>query len=219
MCNQACIDFGRKALKEADIKGKRVLEVGSYDVNGSLRSLAESYRPGEYIGIDLKACDHAKHKQRPCVDRIMDANDILKEFGQESFDVLINTELLEHIEDWRKAIHNFKSVVRKGGLIVITTRSIKFPRHGFPDDYWRFTANDMRAIFSDCEIELLEPDPTEPGIFIKARKPATFKEATLDTCQLFDVRSVPFVSRVINDEIFKFRKRFLRLIHILRRPR
>jgi len=217
MCNQACIDFGRKALKEADIKGKRVLEVGSYDVNGSLRSIAESYCPDGYIGIDLKSCDHAEHKQKPCVDRTMDANDILKEFGQESFDVLINTELLEHIEDWRKAIHNFKSVVKKGGLIIITTRSIKFPRHGFPNDYWRFTASDMKKIFSDCEIELLEPDPIEPGIFIKARKPANFKEASLDACQLFDVRKISFISRIINVEMFKFRKRFLRLLHTLRR--
>ncbi len=39
MCNKSCIDFGEKALKKIKIKDKKVLEVGSYDVNGSFRPI------------------------------------------------------------------------------------------------------------------------------------------------------------------------------------
>ena len=37
MCNPACIDFGRQVLRPEMVEGKVVLEVGSYDGNGSLR--------------------------------------------------------------------------------------------------------------------------------------------------------------------------------------
>ena len=43
MCNMACITFGAKALRPAEIEGKRVLEIGSIDVNGTLRPVIESW--------------------------------------------------------------------------------------------------------------------------------------------------------------------------------
>lgn len=54
MCNKACLDFGAAAIGEGDIQGKRVLEVGSRDVNGTLRSITASFRPAEYVGVDIE---------------------------------------------------------------------------------------------------------------------------------------------------------------------
>jgi hypothetical protein len=42
-------------IHEADVKGKRVLEVGAYNVNGSMREYCLNFKPSEYIGVDLTA--------------------------------------------------------------------------------------------------------------------------------------------------------------------
>lgn len=185
MCNSACLDFGKENLDGSEIKGKRVLEVGALNVNGSMREWVTAFGPAEYIGIDLKKGDG--------VDRVMSADDILKEFGEKSFDLLISTEMLEHAENWKLIISNFKRILKPGGALLITTRSEGFPFHEYPIDAWRFEVEDMREIFSDFEIKNLISDPYEPGVFIKAVRPKKFSEKDLSDFELF---SVPKMGRV-----------------------
>jgi len=168
MCNAACIEFAQRVLTPADIAGKSVLEVGSFDMNGSVRSNVEALGPSNYVGVDLD--------EGPGVDTICDAADLISHFGRESFDLLISTELLEHVRDWRAVIANFKNVLKPDGVLVITTRSKGYGYHGAPFDFWRYELSDMRVIFSDVDIEALENDPQAAGVFIKARKPLTFQE-------------------------------------------
>lgn len=129
MCNSATIEFGRRLLNRENLQGKRVLEVGSLDVNGSLRGLVEPYGPASYVGVDL-----AEGKG---VDMVSSAENLYDTFGPSSFDVLISTELIEHVRDWRKVRSNFKQVLAPEGLILITTRSIRFPRQDYPFNFWR----------------------------------------------------------------------------------
>lgn len=126
MCNSTGIDFAAAQLSEDMIKGKTVLEVGSRDVNGSLRELVERYGPASYTGIDIE--------DGPGVDVVLDANDVLERFGPESFDAVISTELLEHARDWRAAVQNMKGVLKPGGTLLVTTRSKGFHVHGYPWD-------------------------------------------------------------------------------------
>lgn len=181
MCNIACLDFGREHLTEGDIKGKRVIEVGARDVNGSLRPFAEAMGPAEYVGVDLEV--------GPGVDEICNVYDLVERFGEESFDVVISSEMLEHVHDWRRAFSQMKSILRPGGMILITTRSIGFPYHDYPFDYWRYEIDDMKAIFADMSIEALEPDTHDPGVLIKARKRADHAEADLSEIALFSMVS------------------------------
>lgn len=53
MCNSCCIEFGVKNLEKNEVEGKRVIEVGSLNVNGGLRSCIESLNPAKYIGVDI----------------------------------------------------------------------------------------------------------------------------------------------------------------------
>jgi SAM-dependent methyltransferase len=178
MCNAYCILFGAINLKPEEIQGKRVLEVGSYETNGSLRPLIESYRPAQYTGVDIQ--------DGPGVDVICKAEDILEVFGKESFDVIISSELLEHIRDWRKAINNFKDVCKIDGIILVTTRSYGCPYHGHPYDFWRYEIDDMKRIFSDCIIEKLEKDPLS-GVLAKMRKPKSFVINDLSDYELYSI--------------------------------
>jgi SAM-dependent methyltransferase len=179
MCNRTCILFGATNLTNEEIRSKRVLEVGSIDVNGNLRPTVEALGPREYVGVDIE--------QGRGVDVVCRAEDILNKFGKESFDAVISTEMLEHIRDWRTVVSNIKNVCRPGGVVLLTTRSYGFKYHGYPHDFWRYELADMKHIFSDFEIQALQGDPEMPGVLIKAKKPEHFSENDLSSYRLYSI--------------------------------
>lgn len=179
MCTSPCIEFGIRALYKEDIKEKKIIEMGSRNVNGSLRSYVESLKPASYLGVDIQ--------DGPGVDYVKDVTLLLDDFGTNAFDCVISTELLEHTKNWRKVIHVMKNIVKPGGVILITTRSKGFQYHGYPSDYWRYEEDDMVSIFSDCSVEMNAKDSSSPGIFVKIRKPNHFSENDLREYKLFSV--------------------------------
>lgn len=219
MCSPACIDFGRRCLASADVKGKRVIEVGAFDVNGSLRSIAGSLDPSQYVGVDIV---HGKG-----VDEICSIYDIATRYGRESFDVVICTEVMEHVRDWRAAASNLKAVLKTGGILILTTRSKGCAYHAYPFDFWRYEVDEISNIFSDLSIEVVQSDPTGlgnpegAGVFLKARKPAAFRQADIKDCALFSIMKGRRCANVSNLDlrIFKGKMELSRLVsRILPRP-
>lgn len=182
MCNSTCLDFLKIHLTKAEAEGKFVIESGSRDVNGSYRPWIESLGAAKYIGTDIV--------EGPRVDQICNAENLVATFGKASFDILVSTEVIEHVEHWREVISNYKRIVKPGGLIFITTRSEGFGWHGYPHDYWRYEVADMQEIFKDFEILQLQSDPFEPGVFIKARKPKRFVEKDLSEIALYSINTL-----------------------------
>lgn len=172
------IEFLKARIFEDEIRGKDVLEVGSFDVNGTPRAVIQPFGPRRYIGVDSQA--------GPCVDHVVGADGLAAAFGRESFDVVVCTEMLEHAFDWRGAVSQMKEVLRPGGLLVVTTRSEGFPYHGYPSDHWRFSAKDFSRIFRDMHICDLtqDHDPKSPGVFMKAYKPKAFAPVDLSQIQV-----------------------------------
>ena len=110
MCNVAVIEFFIESIKAEELNGKRVLEVGSKYVDGSVRPLIENFfSPKEYIGVDIEPGKF--------VDLILPAEKLLGYFGSESFDVVVTTELLEHVMDWRLVVNNMKMILKRTGYI------------------------------------------------------------------------------------------------------
>lgn len=161
MCTKFCLEFVKDNLPASAIMSKDVLEVGSRDVNGSCKKLIHINQPRSYFGIDIRDGKN--------VDRILSVFEIESEFGSESFDVIINTEMLEHVYDWRSAVNQMKSVLKIGGYLALTTRSPGYPYHRDPDDFWRFTSVDMESIFGDFDMQILAKDP-QYGIGVICRK-------------------------------------------------
>lgn len=147
------------------------------NVNGSVRAFVEMLRPARYVGVDIAPGRG--------VDEIVPAEKLLARFGVDAFDVVICTEMMEHARLWRDAVLNMKSVLKPGGVMVLTTRSVGFPYHGWPDDYWRYEPDDVRAIFIDFELSTVERDSQHPGVFLKARKPVDWQPADLGGVALY----------------------------------
>jgi len=193
VCHKSCIIFGARSLATEEIKGKSVLELGSRDVNGSLRSIINAWAPEHYVGVDIV--------KGPGVDVVCDVEGIAERFGQESFDIVISTEMVEHVRNWREAISNIKRVCKPGGTVLLTTRSRGYAYHGYPFDFWRFEVQDMKEIFADFEILTVEKDPEAPGVFLKARRPKKFLETDLSNYKLFSILSRRKVVGVTNEDL------------------
>jgi SAM-dependent methyltransferase len=99
------------------IEGGRVLEIGSYDVNGTARSL---FPATEYVGADLVA--------GPGVDLVGYGHDI--DLPDAYFDVAISGECFEHDPHWRATFENMVRLTRPGGLVAFTCASRGRPEHG-----------------------------------------------------------------------------------------
>jgi len=203
------IEFFIDNLNREEFQNKRVIEVGSKYVNGSVRPLIEKFgEPREYIGIDIEPGKY--------VDLVLPAENLVEHFGKASFDVVIATELLEHVMDWRNVINNMKAVLKEGGYMYITTRSKGFPFHAYPYDFWRYELEDMKQIFSDFEIIKLLKDPETTGVFLKAQKPNSWTPVDLSNVELYSMILGKRTKEVINWEKVPIKRRFkIKAIQIL----
>lgn len=158
----AGLEFAQRQLPQSIVKGARIVEVGSYDTTGSVRPHAEGLGPASYLGVDIA--------EGPRVDEICDVRDLIRRYGQASFDVVIATELVEHVRDWRSAFRNMKGVLRVGGTMIVTTRSRGFRYHFGPEDWWRYEPEDVAKIFAEFDGCVIERDPEAPGVFFSGVK-------------------------------------------------
>lgn len=106
---------------------RKVLEVGSKNINGSPRKY---FWFCNYTGIDI-----SKGKG---VDVVADvtwtigwgSEQWLQDLMSPQYGVVISTEMLEHCEDWEKALYTMYYLLNPGGLLIITCASDDREPHG-----------------------------------------------------------------------------------------
>jgi SAM-dependent methyltransferase len=106
-----------KALHPSFFKNKRVLDVGSLDINGNNRFLFEE---SQHIGIDIGP--------GPNVDIVAIAHEFADPDG--SYDVIISTECFEHDMHYAKSIQNIVRMLAPGGMFLFTCATTDRPEHG-----------------------------------------------------------------------------------------
>lgn len=168
MCHQSVLTWAASAFTPDLVTGVDVLEVGSYNVNGTVRPFIERHDPASYLGVDAAP--------GPGVDLVIDVGDLSGAFDP-VFGLVVSTEMLEHVRDWKTALRNLIEVTAPDGVLAITTRSPGFPYHAFPEDHWRYPPETMQKLLESAllPIDAVHPDPEAPGVFAVARKPAGWK--------------------------------------------
>jgi SAM-dependent methyltransferase len=117
-------EFFNVYLKNA--KDLTIIDIGSQDINGSLRSVAPPNN--KYIGIDfLKAKG---------VDVVITDQYSLP-FDNESVDVIVSSSCFEHSEFFWLLFNEGLRILKPTGLMYINAPS-NGPFHRFPVDCWRF---------------------------------------------------------------------------------
>jgi 2-polyprenyl-3-methyl-5-hydroxy-6-metoxy-1,4-benzoquinol methylase len=93
--------------------GRRVLDLGCRD-----GALSATYAEGnEIVGVDADREALAEAEQLGIETQWADLDDSLP-FGDESFDVVVAGELLEHLRDPRRVVADVRRVLRPGGTFV-----------------------------------------------------------------------------------------------------
>jgi len=96
---------------------KQVLEVGSLNINGTVRDF---FTGCDYIGLDVA---EGKGVDLVCEGQKFDA-------PSESFDVAISCECFEHNPEWVATFRNMYRITRTGGLIIMTCATTGRAEHG-----------------------------------------------------------------------------------------
>ena len=130
VCYFSCknnLDGLQRTYKLVSSKNKiNVLDLGCGDMpfKEFFSGIAE-----KFIGVDNDPNSKA--------DIIQDISETLP-FKSQSFDLVILSEVLEHLQDPLKVIDNIKLILKKDGVLYMST-PFAFPIHGKPNDFFRYT--------------------------------------------------------------------------------
>ena len=106
-----------KEIFEDNFINKKVLEVGSLDINGSVR---EYFEGCDYLGIDVG--------EGKGVDMVIAGQDY--DAPSKSYDTVISCECFEHNPYWLETFINMYRMCKTEGLIIMTCATTGRPEHG-----------------------------------------------------------------------------------------
>lgn len=113
-----------------------VLDVGSYDVNGTYRPVVD--RMGwRYTGLDVE--------KGPNVD-LVSFDPYHFPLADDTYDIVMTGSTMEHVEAIWLWVPELARVLRPGGMLAIVTHW-QFPEHRYPVDCWRIMPDGMRYLF------------------------------------------------------------------------
>ena len=119
MAHREQIDFCEKVKSKFPwfFRGKRILDVGSLDINGCNRYLFEEC---DYVGLDIG--------DGPNVDVVCVAHEYDEPDG--SFDVVVSTNAFEHDMYFSRTLPNMLRLLKHGGLMFWTCKTTGCREHG-----------------------------------------------------------------------------------------
>jgi SAM-dependent methyltransferase len=130
--------------KDVDLS---ILDVGSYDINGSYKGLFSYNSKWKYAGIDVVEGPNVDIVSRGAYDLgIVD----------QSYDIVISGNCLEHVEEPWKLAKEMYRVLKSGGLLCCVT-PLTIPYHPYPIDCWRIQLDGYNFLFGkNVPMQILE---------------------------------------------------------------
>jgi SAM-dependent methyltransferase len=136
------------------------------NIKNFIKNLSEQYDSEDLLVMDVAPEIHMGAKEffkkstiktldidpESGADYIMDLcvnnSDIV---GNEKFDLIICTEVLEHVNNPFSVVNELRRILKPGGIIAIST-PFNFRIHGPLPDNWRFTIHGLKVLFNEFEI-------------------------------------------------------------------
>jgi SAM-dependent methyltransferase len=82
------------------------------------------------------------------------ANSSLTPLQESRADIVLSTQVLEHVTEPMAYLEECKRLLRKGGLVILSTHG-QYSYHPDPNDYWRWTSEGLKKIVTDSGFNLL----------------------------------------------------------------
>ncbi len=130
------IDYAQKY-----ISGKTLdLGAGSAKYRGIIKP-----KTSEYIAFDMVPGKN--------IDIVGDVLNV--PFEAETFDTVISTQVLEHVEKPWVMVKEIYRILKKDGICILTA-PFMCPYHADPHDYFRYTEEGIRSLFENENFEIIE---------------------------------------------------------------
>lgn len=126
-------------------KNVEVLDVGSYNVNGSYK---EIFDIPKYVYTGLDVCEG------PNVDIVPKDPYSWKEIKDQTFDMVISGQAFEHIEFPWLTIKEIARVLRPSGYCIITAPN-SMGEHKYPTDCYRYFSDGLAALAKWAGLKVL----------------------------------------------------------------
>ena len=124
--------------------GSRVLDFGC-----GVRPYRDAFPDDvEYLGADLPENESA---DLAIVDGTVDLADA-------SVELVISTQVLEHVPDPQAYLAECRRVLRSGGWLVLTTHGVMF-HHPHPTDFWRWTTEGLQRVVTQAGLTVRSVTP------------------------------------------------------------
>ena len=104
-------------------------------------------KSSEYVTLDVIPGEN--------IDIVGDVLDL--PFEDESFNTIISTQVLEHVEKPWIMVKEVRRVLKKNGICILTAPFL-IPYHADPHDYFRYTTEGIKSLLRNENFEVLECD-------------------------------------------------------------
>jgi ubiquinone/menaquinone biosynthesis C-methylase UbiE len=141
----------------------------------------------EYVGIDIAGADNFDYQNSKIIT--FDGENI--PFANNSFENIICTEVIEHIENPAKIIDEMYRVLKPNGLCIVTLPwSARV--HFAPHDYCRYTPYKLKAIFAQFKSVEIKNRGTDINTIVSKMIVLFFGNITSWEVLLKDILLIPF---------------------------
>jgi SAM-dependent methyltransferase len=156
-----------------------ILEIGSYQVAGqeAIGDLRSLFPGRDYLGLDMRP--------GPGVDLVGNVEAL--DLPDASVGTVLAFSTFEHVKHFWRGFDEVRRVLRPDGVFVLSV-PFNLHLHGYPSDYWRFTAEALEVLLADHY----------PSRLLGQQGPKT---------KPHNVWAVAFRSRTAPDQLTTFRER------------
>jgi SAM-dependent methyltransferase len=140
--------FVRQSARQLPL-GTRLLDAGAGE--GQYRSAFAHIR---YVGVDLAVGD-----ERWDYGNLDAVSDLCRlPFGQDSFDAVLCTQVLEHVPEPRHVLMEIHRVLKPGGRLFLTAPQ-SWHQHQKPYDFYRYTSFGLQYLVEQAGLSVESIDP------------------------------------------------------------